>query len=40
MNKRVKDEQPLPATLAFVLTFGTAILLGWFAMFVLLKDRW
>jgi hypothetical protein len=40
MNKHVEKDQPLPATLAFVLVFGSAILVGWFVMFALLKDRW
>ncbi len=33
-------EEPLPATLRFVLFLGSAIAIGWFLMFWLLKDRW
>jgi len=35
-----RDEQPLSATLAFVLTIGGLIVAGWIAMFVLLWERW
>jgi len=35
-----RDEQPLSATLAFVLTIGGLILAGWIAMLVLLWERW
>ena len=31
---------PLPATLAFVFSLGGLILIGWFAMYVLLRARW
>lgn len=33
-------DEPLPATLSFVFTLGGLILVGWFAMFVLLRARW
>ena len=35
-----RKDEPLPATLAFVLVMGSAILIGWLAMFVILKERW
>jgi len=37
--KSQRDE-PLPATLTFVFTIGILIVLGWFAMFALLRARW
>jgi hypothetical protein len=37
--KSEKDE-PLPATVRFVFTIGILILIGWFAMFWLLRARW
>jgi hypothetical protein len=41
MNPREPhDDVPLPATLAFVLAMGAAILVGWLAMFAILKERW
>jgi hypothetical protein len=33
-------DEPLPATLAFVFGLGILILIGWFAMFALLRARW
>jgi hypothetical protein len=33
-------DEPLPATLAFVFSIGAFILVGWFAMYVLLRARW
>ena len=33
-------DAPLPATLAFVLTIGGLIVVGWVAMFLLLRARW
>jgi hypothetical protein len=33
-------DEPLPATLAFVSALGVLILVGWFAMYVLLRVRW
>ena len=33
-------DEPLPATLAFVFSLGGFILLGWFAMYALLRARW
>jgi hypothetical protein len=35
----VRDE-PLPLTLRFVVGIGAFILIGWFAMFLLLQERW
>ena len=35
-----QPDEPLPATLAFVSGLGTFILVGWFAMYVLLRARW
>ncbi len=37
-----RDEQdpPLPATLTFVIGMGVAFLIGWFALFFMLKGRW
>ncbi|HTV93577.1 MAG TPA: cytochrome c oxidase subunit 2A [Verrucomicrobiae bacterium] len=31
---------PLPGTLAFVLVMGLAFLIGWFALFALMAERW
>jgi hypothetical protein len=33
-------DEPLPATLVFVFSVGALILVGWFAMFALLRARW
>jgi len=33
-------DEPLPATLAFVSALGVLILVGWFAMYFLLRARW
>jgi hypothetical protein len=33
-------EEPLPATLQFVLGLGAFILVGWLLMFALLQSRW
>jgi hypothetical protein len=33
-------DEPLPATLTFVCFLGAFILVGWFAMYVLLRGRW
>jgi hypothetical protein len=33
-------DEPLPATLAFVFSIGTAIAVGWVLMFLLLRARW
>jgi hypothetical protein len=33
-------DEPLPATLVFVFSLGGLILIGWFAMFFLLRARW
>jgi hypothetical protein len=35
-----EPDEPLPATLAFVLCLGVFIAVGWFAMFALLRSRW
>jgi len=37
---KIQKDEPLPATLAFVFTIGILIVLGWFAMFALLRSRW
>jgi len=34
------SEEPLPATLAFVMVMAGLIAVGWIAMFVLLRVRW
>ncbi len=36
----VPKDVPLHGTLFFVFALGIAITIGWFAMFMLLKDRW
>jgi hypothetical protein len=33
-------DEPLPATVVFVSALGILILVGWFAMFALLRARW
>ena len=33
-------DTPLPGTLRFVFTLGVAFLIGWFALFALLTERW
>ena len=35
-----KADVPLPSTLRFVFLMGIAIVIGWFGLFLLLKDRW
>jgi hypothetical protein len=35
-----REDEPLPATLRFVFGLGVAIVVGWFLMFWLLRDRW
>jgi len=35
-----QQDEPLPATLRFVFVIGILILIGWFAMFFLLRARW
>jgi hypothetical protein len=37
---KVPKDEPLPATMAFVFAIGVLILVGWFAMFALLRARW
>ena len=37
---KTSRDEPLPATLAFVTVLGVLILVGWFAMYVLLRARW
>lgn len=44
-NRRVsemalREDEPLPATLTFVLVMGAVFAVLWFLMFVLLKSRW
>jgi hypothetical protein len=34
------DDAPLPATMAFVFTIGGVILVGWIAMYFVLRARW
>jgi hypothetical protein len=34
------QDEPLPATLTFVLALGGLLLVGWLAMFALLIHRW
>jgi hypothetical protein len=34
------QDEPLPATLAFVFALGGLLLVGWLAMFFLLIHRW
>jgi hypothetical protein len=34
------QDEPLPATGAFVFTIGGLILVGWIALFFLLRARW
>jgi hypothetical protein len=34
------NDEPLPATTLFVFSMGTVFLVGWFAMYVLFRDRW
>jgi hypothetical protein len=33
-------DEPLPATTLFVFGIGLLFAVGWFAMYVLLRDRW
>jgi hypothetical protein len=33
-------DEPLPATAIFVFTMGILFLIGWVAMFALLRSRW
>jgi hypothetical protein len=35
-----QTDEPLPLTLRFVFVLGSAIAIGWFAMFLLLWERW
>jgi hypothetical protein len=35
----LKPDEPLPATLRFVLVMGATFLVGWLLMFALLKAR-
>lgn len=39
-TQRSDPDTPLPGTLAFVFGMGIAFLIGWFALFVLLAERW
>lgn len=36
----LREDEPLPATLSFVLVMGAVFVVLWFLMFVLLKSRW
>jgi hypothetical protein len=40
MEPETETDVALPATLRFTLTFGAVILVGWFALFFLLRSRW
>jgi hypothetical protein len=35
-----QHDEPLRATLGFVITIGGLFTVGWFLMFFLLRDRW
>jgi hypothetical protein len=37
---KVRADEPLPATLLFVSVMGILFVIGWFAMFLLLRARW
>ena len=37
---KTSRDEPLPATLAFVSALGVLIVVGWFAMYILLRVRW
>lgn len=39
MARTDADDEPLPATMLFVMTMGAAFLIGWLLMFALLKER-
>jgi len=39
-TERDGRDTPLPGTLIFVLVMGVAFLIGWFALFVLMAERW
>ena len=39
-TKKGEPEEPLPATLTFVLLIGVTFLVLWFGIFMLLKERW
>ena len=39
LNPDEKDP-PLPGTLRFVFVMGISFLIGWFGLFLLLKERW
>lgn len=34
------QDEPLPATLTFVLVMGATFAVLWFVFFILMKDRW
>lgn len=40
MNTGKHADPPLPATVLFVSMLGIFMLIGWIAMFLLLKGRW
>jgi len=33
-------DEPLPGTLVFVFSLGALFIVGWFAMYALLRARW
>lgn len=39
MARTDSEDEPLPATLTFVLTMGAVFFIGWLVMFALLKAR-
>lgn len=40
MSRLDEKDPPLPGTLWFVMLMGITFVIGWFALFILLKDRW
>jgi hypothetical protein len=40
MGVEPRKDEPLPATVRFVFVLGILMVVGWFAMFWLLKVRW
>lgn len=38
--ERLPGEEPLPATLTFVLLMGVTFVVLWFGLFAMLKARW
>jgi hypothetical protein len=33
-------DEPLPATTIFVFGMGALFIIGWFAMYIVLRERW